>query len=255
MTPLPHITLNAGPNATALSTLRGATRPTDPYDGINCCHYTGDTPQHIQTSRTLLARHLRIPLQKLIIPRQTHSANVATITHPHHIPPLTDTDALVTNLPRTPLLIHTADCVPIILHDPHTHTIAAIHAGWRGAIADITTHTVNAMTTLGAHPSHIIAAMGPAICPRCFETSPQIAAQFPPHLITYPQHPSGSPATPRPHADIPALIRLQLIKAGIPPHHISMPPLCTHCNPHILFSARHHTINSGRITTLILTNP
>lgn len=192
MTPLPHITLNAGPNATALSTLRGATRPTDPYDGINCCHYTGDTPHHIQTSRTLLARHLRIPLQKLIIPRQTHSANVATITHPHHIPPLTDTDALVTNLPRTPLLIHTADCVPIILHDPHTHTIAAIHAGWRGAIADITTHTVNAMTTLGAHPSHIIAAMGPAICPKCFETSPQIAAQFPPHLITYPQHPSLS---------------------------------------------------------------
>ena len=146
MTQLPHITLNAGPNATALSTLRGATNPTDPYDGLNCCHYTGDTPQHIQTSRTLLARHLRIPLQKLIIPRQTHSANVATITDPDNIPPLTDTDALVTNLPRTPLLIHTADCVPIILHDPHTHTIAAIHAGWRGAIADITTHTVNAMT-------------------------------------------------------------------------------------------------------------
>ncbi|RXE61359.1 peptidoglycan editing factor PgeF [Muribaculaceae bacterium Isolate-004 (NCI)] len=255
MTPLPHITLNAGPNATALSTLRGATRPNDPYDGLNCCHYTGDTPQHIQTSRTLLARHLHIPLQQLIIPHQTHSANVATITDPDNIPPLTDTDALVTNLPRTPLLIHTADCVPIILHDPHTHTIAAIHAGWRGAIADITTHTIHTMTTLGAHPSHIIAAMGPAICPRCFETSPQIAAQFPPHLITYPQHPSGSPATPRPHADIPALIRLQLIKAGIPPHHISMPPLCTHCNPHILFSARHHTINSGRITTLILTHP
>lgn len=85
MTQLPHITLNAGPNATALSTLRGATNPTDPYDGLNCCHYTGDTPQHIQTSRTLLARHLRIPLQKLIIPRQTHSANVATIVQPSAI--------------------------------------------------------------------------------------------------------------------------------------------------------------------------
>nr|WP_305481274.1 polyphenol oxidase family protein [Paramuribaculum intestinale] len=244
MTPLPHITLNAGPNATALSTLRGATRPTDPYDGINCCHYTGDTPHHIQTSRTLLARHLRIPLQKLIIPRQTHSANVATITHPHHIPPLTDTDALVTNLPRTPLLIHTADCVPIILHDPHTHTIAAIHAGWRGAIADITTHTVNAMTTLGAHPSHIIAAMGPAICPKCFETSPQIAAQFPPHLITYPQHPTPprrhtrthpTPAhqsrnTTPPHIHATTLHPLQpphpLLRT--PPHHQLRP----HHHPH-----------------------
>lgn len=252
MTPLPHITLQAGPGVTALSTLRNPLHPTDPYDGLNCCHYTGDNPAHIAASREALARHLGISPQQMIIPRQTHSANVATITHPDHIPPLTDTDALVTTLPRIALLIHTADCVPILLNDPHAHIIAAIHAGWRGAIADITTRTIHTMTRLGAHPSRIIAAMGPAICPRCFETSPQIAAQFPPHLITYPQHPSGSPAAPRPHADIPALIRLQLIQAGIPPHHISMPPLCTHCNPHILFSARHHTINSGRITTLII---
>lgn len=243
---IPAITLHAGPGVTALSTLRNPTDPTDPYDGLNCCHYTGDNPAHIAASREALADHLGISPQQMIIPRQTHSVNVAVITHPDTMPSLEDVDALVTTLPRIALLIHTADCVPILLNDPHAHIIAAIHAGWRGAIADITTRTIHTMTQLGAHPSNIIAAMGPAICPQCFETAPHIAAQFPPQLITRP-HPDANP-----HADIPALIRRQLINAGINPNAITMPPQCTRCNPHRYFSARHLGINSGRITTLII---
>ncbi len=116
-------------------------------------HRTLHTPRSHPSNRPLRRNQL-LPLHRRHTPSHPNITHPPRPTPPHtppkthhtpadplrqrrhnHPPPphptLTDTDALVTNLPRTPLLIHTADCVPIILHDPHTHTIAAIHAGWR----------------------------------------------------------------------------------------------------------------------------
>ncbi|WP_019673390.1 polyphenol oxidase family protein [Psychrobacter lutiphocae] len=41
-------------------------------------------------------------------------------------------DAMVSDLSNQALAIMTADCVPIVLYDPNTKQIAAIHAGWQG---------------------------------------------------------------------------------------------------------------------------
>src|SRR4026208_2463863 len=46
-------------------------------------------------------------------------------------------DALVTDQPGVTVAVRTADCVPVLVHDPRKRIVAAIHAGWRGAVAGV----------------------------------------------------------------------------------------------------------------------
>ena len=102
------------------------------------------------------------------------------------------------------------------------------------------------MAALGADPRRIMAAMGPAICPGCFETSPEIASRFPAQFVSHP-----APGA-RPHADIAALIRAQLINAGVRAGAIAMPPQCTRCLHDRFFSARRLGVASGRMSSVIM---
>lgn len=240
------ICLDAGPGVAAFSTMRGCTRAGDPYDGLNCCHYTGDDPGHVAASREALAGRLGISPERMIIPRQTHSVNVAVITDLNEMPSLEDVDALVTPLAGVALVIHTADCTPLLLNDPQAGVIAAVHAGWRGAVGGIALNALRAMAALGADPRRIIAAMGPAICTDCFETSPEIASRFPEQFVSHPAPDA------RPHADIAALIRSQLIDAGVRAEAIAMPPQCTRCRYDRFFSARRLGVDSGRMSSVIM---
>jgi hypothetical protein len=72
-------------------------------------------------------------------------------------------DVLVTDDPAVVLAILTADCVPIVLHDPQAGVLACVHAGWRGTVARACAAAVTAMGSLGAAPGRIIAGIGPAI--------------------------------------------------------------------------------------------
>ena len=73
------------------------------------------------------------------------------------------------------LWIFTADCTPILFHDPVTGAVGASHAGWRGTAADIAGKTVRAMVqAFGCRPADIRAAIGPNIGPCCFETDKDV---------------------------------------------------------------------------------
>ncbi|HXW16849.1 MAG TPA: laccase domain-containing protein, partial [Candidatus Acidoferrales bacterium] len=54
-------------------------------------------------------------------------------------------DAMVTRVPGLLLAVQTADCIPILLADPHARAVAAIHAGWRGTLKRIAEKTVGRM--------------------------------------------------------------------------------------------------------------
>lgn len=233
----------------AFSTRRNASDPSDPYCGFNVCHYTADSPTHVDSCRNRLCDYLHISRDRLILPRQTHSLNVAIIDKiPFDPASLEDVDALVTRLENVALCINTADCVPILMADPDAGVIAAVHSGWRGTVGEIATRTLTAMQSLGADPAHIHAAMGPSICPDCFEVGEEVAVKFRKAFgpgVVIDNH-------TKPHIDLPRAIASRLIKAGLPAANISYPPACSHCNPDTLFSARRHTINSGRTLSTIM---
>lgn len=242
------INYNLGSGITAFSTTRGhSASDENPYSGFNVCHYVGDSVEHVAMCRCYLSKSIGITPDKIIIPRQTHSANIAVITDPHI--ELNDIDALVTSQRGIALCINTADCVPLLMADTQAGVIAAVHSGWRGTVARIAARTVKSMIALGASPERIHAAMGPSICPECFEVGEEVAEVFLSEFkecnnIVINSH-------PRPHINLPAAIVQTLIDEKIAAEHIALPPVCSKCNPQEFFSARHLGINSGRTLSLI----
>ena len=127
----------------------------------------------------ILSKAIGFDLNKLVLTRQIHSDIVRVVTDADHIGidhhAYPNCDALVTNTPGTALMVYTADCTPILLHDPVTGAVGAAHAGWRGTAANIAGKTVQAMVdAFGCKPENIRAAIGPNIGQCCFETDSEV---------------------------------------------------------------------------------
>lgn len=230
-------TLYHSPHAYAGNTWRGPEIDVnDTYSGFSICHYVGDTENHISQCRSSLCYCLGIDEQHLIVPRQTHSTNIAVVDKiPFEQEKLKETDAVVTGMKGVAIGVNTADCVPVILIDEQVPLIAAVHAGWRGAVADIVPKTIERMRSLSA--KDIKAFIGPSICERCFEVGDEVAERFPEFAI---KRNYGV----KPHIDLQGFIMHQLKEAGVECVQKSIP--CTRCNPEHYFSARAQGINSGR---------
>lgn len=237
------------PGAIAFSTQRGCCDWRDPYDGFNACHYVGDSDDRIHYCRKAAAEKLGFLVDRLVIPRQTHSTNVKLIDESYDGEEIDNTDALVTNRTDLALCVNTADCVPVLLIDPEAKVCAAVHSGWRGTVDRIVVKTVELMCGIGALPFRIHAAMGPCICSDCFEVGEEVADKF---REVFPFIPDIVEKTAqRPHVNLPWAIRVSLIEAGLATGNIAMPPACSRCNPATYFSARRLGIDSGRTLTAI----
>ncbi|MDE6378526.1 MAG: polyphenol oxidase family protein, partial [Duncaniella sp.] len=183
---LPLLPLPGCGNYNVYTTMRGVTQSQadDPYAGFNVCHYTGDTPAHVAECRSNLAQAFGTDVAHLIIPRQTHSTSVLSITDTLPTPEeLKGVDGIVTTRRDIIIGVSTADCVPLIMIDPVGGVTAAVHAGWRGALGGIATEALRAMKQLGAQPARITAVMGPSICRDCFEVGEEVAGLFPPTCV------------------------------------------------------------------------
>lgn len=237
------------PGAVAFSTLRNCRDADDPYDGFSACHYTGAPETEVKAAREMLATRLGVVPSHLIIPRQTHSLNIATIDDDFDFSQLEDTDGVVTRRKDVALCINTADCVPVVLCDPIAGVIGAVHSGWRGTVGRIAARAVEAMCSIGALPQHIHAAMGPCICSGCYEVGPEVAEKFHREFPFYPG--IVLTGTQKPHIDLAEAIRDTLIDAGVATGNIGMPPACSKCNPRDYFSARALGVSSGRTLTAL----
>lgn len=143
-----------------------------------------------------------------ILMNQVHSADVAFLTEAP-MEPLA-VDALITQTPNLNLTVKTADCAPILLVDPSTHMIAAVHAGWRGAFQGIIETTVLEMLRHGANLDTIRAGIGPHIQQKSFEIGSETKALFP---MT--EHHFFIKNQDRDYFDFDAYVRHRLKRAGI----------------------------------------
>ena len=148
---------------------------------LNIGMHRGDDAENVVQNYRILADALGFDPKNLVLTHQVHTDIVRTVSRQdargldHHLYP--ECDALITNDPGTALVIFTADCTPILFHDPVTGAIGAAHAGWRGTAADIAGKTVLAMqNAFGCDPRNIRAAIGPNIGFCCFETGGEVPA-------------------------------------------------------------------------------
>ncbi len=151
-------------------------------------------------------------------------------------------DALIADSPGRLVAVKTADCLPVLLVDAGRRRVAAVHAGWRGAVQRIAPKTMAAM---GANPHDVHVALGPAIGPCCFEVGPEVASQF---QDLFPERTDLERKTT---IDLAEANRRQLIAAGVPNSQIHRSELCTVCGAAEFFSWRREREHTGRMYSWI----
>ena len=154
-------------NVFAASTTRQGGVSQAPFDTFNVAHHVGDSPDDVQKNRVILRETLALPSEPLWL-NQTHSNSVSTGGN-------CEADAAYTREPNTPLVIMTADCLPILLCDTEGTEVAAIHAGWRGLAHGVIENTLKHFS---AKPENILAWLGPAIGPSAFEVGQDVYDAF-----------------------------------------------------------------------------
>ena len=197
--------------------------------------------ENVAENFRILGNALVFSLSDLVLTRQTHSDIVRVVDRQdckgcfHRDYP--ECDALITNDPGVALVVFTADCTPLLFHDPVTGAVGAAHAGWRGTAQAIGVKTVRAMAEhFGCDPKNIRAAIGPNIGQCHFETDADVPEAM---LAAY-----GQAAAPyiekrgeKFFLDLKAINALALRQAGLT--HIDISADCTMCSPDRFWSHRY----------------
>jgi polyphenol oxidase len=239
-------TLDAS-GADAVVTARAGGVSAGPYATLNLSFSVGDDPGCVLENRHRLAAAFGSGPGDFVFARQVHGAGVRVVTGADRgsgafsLDDAVDSaDALVTTSPEVVLAILTADCVPIVLHDPVAGVLACVHAGWRGTVAGVTAAAVAAMRGLGTRPSDVIAGIGPAIGADRYQVGPDVheavSRSFGPAAPEFIHPDLSSPA--RWLLDLPSANRHALREAGVPGPRIHVTDLVTGPAPGHFFSDR-----------------
>lgn len=218
------------------------------FAGLNCGRGSSDMVDAVTMNRDRVARAMQV--EALASIHQTHSARAVPVTEAGAV--VGEGDALVTATPGVALSILTADCQPVLFHDPEAGVIGAAHAGWKGAMDGVLEATVAAMEALGARAGHIRAAIGPSISQRAYEVGPEFIERFTddnPETARFFTHGNGD----RYLFDLPGYGLMRLRAAGV--EHAEWTGHCTYSDPLRFFSYRRAThegeADYGRLISVI----
>lgn len=204
---------------------------------------SGDNPQHIQENYRRFCEAVGLSFERVVLSKQVHETTVRLVTEEDagkglHCPRDYTADALITDQPQLPLFVFSADCIVILLCEPHVGCIGAVHAGWRGTAGQILRKTVAAMVdTFGAEAANIQAAIGAGIGQCCFETRDDVP-QAMLAAMGEEARPFLQPSGEKWMVDLKGINRRQLELAGVPTEQIQVSPLCTACHPELYWSHR-----------------
>jgi YfiH family protein len=207
------------------------------YQGLNCGPGSGDQAEAVRVNRARVAEALGVAPDRLLSLRQVHSAEVV-VAGPGGWADRPRADGVVTDRPGVALGILTADCAPVLLHDPEAGVIGAAHAGWRGALDGVIEATLEAMERLGAQTGRVRAAIGPTISQRNYEVGPEFLDRFadadPDHTRFFANGADG-----RYRFDLPGFALFRLRRAGVA--EAGWVGACTYAEPDRFFSFRRTT--------------
>ena len=222
---------------------------------LNLGIHRGDKPENVVKNYEILGEALGFSVEDLVFTRQTHTDIVRVVDASNkgeglfrEVEP--ECDALVTNTPGVALAAFTADCTPILLHDPVTGAVGAVHAGWRGTVADIAGKTVQAMQAhFGTRPEDLRAAIGPNIGVCCFETHADV-----PDAVRAVLGEAAEafivPVREKFRVDLKGVNAWLLERAGV--RRIEISRDCTACQPDRFWSHRRVGGDRGSLAAIIL---
>lgn len=260
---------NVGGLTHAFTTCTGGISP-PPYNSLNLSSKTGDSDENVSVNLRILTRELGIEAAPVFMD-QVHGDNVLIVDDFQDAPTLQAAmaassssqsfDAAITALDNVPLVVITADCLPILIYDAARSVAAVVHAGWKGTALNIAGKTIAAMTDrFGSDPADIIVAMGPFIGPCCYEVDEKVVSSFESFIKTKPAawsevfSPSATGKADRWMFDLAGANLLQLDNAGIARSNISLSPHCTCCRKGLFYSYRRDGEKTGRQGAILMLN-
>jgi purine-nucleoside/S-methyl-5'-thioadenosine phosphorylase / adenosine deaminase len=199
-----------------------------PYASLNLGRKSGDDPERADENRRIACDAIGADVEKLALNFQVHSARVlraAPALRGEHA------DGLWTDEPGLPILAMSADCLPIVLARIGKPGVAVLHAGWRGLLAGIA-----AAATAALGGDDLVAAVGPAIGPCCYEVGEEVAAPF--------RERFGDDVVQESRLDLWTSAERALRAAGV--ERVDRFDRCTACEPESFFSHRRDAGITGR---------
>ncbi len=235
---------------------------------LNCGLHVGDEPDRVLENRRRVAQCAGFPFDAWTCAEQVHGGEALAVAREHRgkgrksmDDAIAGKDALVTNEAGVMLAAVFADCVPLYFFDPVRRAVGLAHAGWRGTACNIAKAAVEAMNrAYGSEAEHMLAAIGPAIGPCCYEVDRAVIDRMAAALnrdmdggearaaLRLAVEDKGSG---RFMLDLKELNRQFMIKAGILPTRIECSERCTSCQNDLLFSHRRQRGNTGRMAAWI----
>lgn len=231
------------------------------YEGsMNLSFGRESSRENVEENHRRLAEAIGYQPEQMVFSKQTHTANVKVVTRKDcgtgYVTDrdYNDIDGLVTNEPGVVLTTFYADCVPLLIVDPVHRAIGCSHSGWRGTVADMAGATLDVMhREYGTQTKDVLAAIGPSICQECYEVSRDVIEQFEavyskelwPELFYKKENGKFQ-------LNLQEACRQNFLRAGVPEEQISLPDLCTCCNPQLLFSHRAYNGKRGNLAAVLM---
>ena len=225
------------------------TRFLDSSDEIfNLSATVGENKESALENRKKLCQHLSLDYSKLTLAQQIHQANVAIIDDSSSLKEIPATDAMITNLSDTPLMVFSADCPSIILYDPQENLLALIHSSWRSMFRGIISKTIDLLSEkFHSQRKNIIAGIGPGAGVCCYQIDQNFIDIISERaeLLKFVTKNDKLGLT----YDLPSAINDCLLRGGIPSGNIERMNICTICDENF-FSFRREGNNAGRFVTI-----
>jgi YfiH family protein len=189
---------------------------------------------------------------RLVTVNQVHGETIVNVDDRNYRSMKTvQADALLTGARGIAIGVETADCVPVLLVDPLTPAVGAVHAGWRSTVKKIVRKAVTTMRDeFGSDPSRMIAAIGPAIGPECYEVDEPVMGPVR-EAFSFWKEISSPRGNDRWGLDLVKLNRIELVQAGLSEGNIHSLGLCTSCRRDLFYSFRAEG-RTGRMLSVIM---
>lgn len=222
-----------------------------PWQSLNLGLHVQDRAEAVQENRArLLAQLQKIspcqPQAQWL--NQVHGTAVIEVKKHTDVSLAPNADAVTTRLRGVPIVVMTADCLPVFFCDKNGEQIAVAHAGWRGLCDGVLEKTLSFF----AQPADVLAWLGPAIGPQKFEVGADVRAAFLEKNTAHAEEvlrcflPSENAG--KFLANIYSLATLRLKNAGV--QHISGGDFCTVSDVNRFFSYRRDG-QTGRMASVI----